>query len=131
MHYFCCYKVKHTKQLQFCTWMTIYESCHPVVQYCRWIPCWPLLAVLSERYVYFRILVSQPAGSFFSTWSVLLRDLKPWLRLIQRLRLLPALWTAISMLTSTLYQDWVTMETGTMEPPADKGSTPCNQFSMF
>ena len=28
------------------------------------------------------------------------------------LRLLPALWTAISMLTSTLYQDWVTMETG-------------------
>ena len=28
----------------------------------------------------------QRVGSFFSTWSVLLRDLKPWLRLIQRLR---------------------------------------------
>ena len=26
------------------------------------------------------------AGSFSSTWSVPLRDLKPWLRLIQRLR---------------------------------------------
>ena len=53
-----CYIVQHKSQNVglFCRWMALKrkEISHPVVQYCRWIPCWPLLGVLSERYVYFR-----------------------------------------------------------------------------